>query len=219
MTDPQKRLVAACLASVLALALLAWAVLHADGIRHLDARLLAHLSTDRFGAVGDVAHPIADLGNPVPQVLLLLAGIALAMRAGRRDDALAGLALVAGASLTTQLLKHALAAPRFDPVLGWGQVGESSFPSGHTTAACAMAAAWTLFFAPSRRRLAAGIASFSLASLVAVSVVVLRYHFPSDVLGGFLVAFAFACAVSALRLESLSSRRGSARGNGGRSEN
>jgi membrane-associated phospholipid phosphatase len=200
MTDASKRLLAACLASALALALLAWAVFHADGVRHLDARLLAHVSADRLGGLGDVAHPIADLGNPLPQVLLLLAGLAVALRAGRREAAVAGLVLVAGANLTTLLLKHALAAPRLDPVLGWAQVGEASFPSGHATAAFAMAAAWTLFVAP-RWRLRVACIGFFLASLVAASVVVLRYHFPSDVLGGLLVALAWTAIV---KLECLS---------------
>jgi membrane-associated phospholipid phosphatase len=205
MTDASKRLLAACLASALALALLAWAVFHADGVSHLDARLLSHLSADRFGGLGDVANPIADLGNPLPQVLLLLTGLAVAFRGGRYAAALAGLAIFLGADLTTAVLKQALAAPRFDPVLGWAQVGEAAFPSGHATAAFAMAAAWTLFVPP-RWRLRVACVGFVLASLVALAVVILRYHFPSDALGGFLVASAWTCGVLALRLESLSSR-------------
>lgn len=204
MTDASKRLFAAFLVCALALALLAWAVFHAEAVRHLDARVLSHVSADRFGTLGDVAHPLADLGNPVPQVLLLLAGLALALRAGRRRDALAGLLLVLGASLTTALLKHALAAPRLDSVLGWAQVGEDSFPSGHATAAFAMAAAWAFFFVPPRWRLPVGLGGFLLASLGAASVVVLRYHFPSDALGGLLVAAAWTAIA---KLGCLSNRR------------
>jgi membrane-associated phospholipid phosphatase len=205
MTDARKRLLAGCLASALALALLASAAFHFGGFRHLDARLLAHLSADRFGWPGDLAAPVADLGNPVPQVLLLVAGLVVALRSGRREAALAGLVIVLGADLTAALLKQALAAPRFDPVLGWAQVGKNSFPSGHATAAFAMAAAWALFV-PARWRLPVAAAGFLLASLVALSVVVLRYHFPSDVLAGLLVVSAWTCGVLALRLESLSSR-------------
>lgn len=204
MTDADKRLFAACLASALALALLAWAVLHADGVRHLDARLLVHASADRFGTLGDLANPVADLGNLLPQVLLLLAGLAVALRAGRREAAVAGLVLVIGANLTTLLLKHALAAPRHDPVLGWWQVGETSFPSGHATAAFAMAAAWSFFFVPPRRRRPVACAGFLLACLVAASVVVLRFHFFSDVLGGLLVALAWTAIA---KLECLSNWR------------
>lgn len=205
MSDARKRLLAGCLASALALALLAWAAFHAGGFRHLDARTLAHLSADRFGRPGNLADLVADLGNPVPQVLLLLAGLALALRGGRREEALAGLVIVLGADLTTALLKPALAAPRIDPVLGWAQVSGNAFPSGHTTAAFAMAVAWTLFVPPRWRRPVAAT-GFILASLVPLGVVVLRHHYPSDVLGGMLVVSAWTCGVLALRLESLSSR-------------
>jgi membrane-associated phospholipid phosphatase len=200
MTDASKRLVAASMASALALTLLAWAVFHADGVHHLDARLLAHLSADRAGRLGDLAEPIADLGNPVPQVILLIAGIGVALAAGRRRAALAGTVLVLGADLTTAVLKPAPAAPRFDAVLGWAQVGGNSFPSGHATAAFAMAAAW-LLFVPARWRPLTAVVGLVLASGVAVAVVVLRHHFPSDVVGGLLVAATWAfgvCAVLAL---------------------
>lgn len=197
MTDARKRLLAGCLASALALALLAWAAFHADGFSHLDARVLAHLSADRSGPLGDLANPVADLGNPLPQVLLLVVGLAVALRGGRREAAVAGFVIVAGANLTTLLLKHALVAPRLDPVLGWAQVSGDAFPSGHATAAFAMAAAWVLFLPPGWRRPAA-IVGFILASLVALGVVVLRHHFPSDVIGGLLVAGAWTCGVLAL---------------------
>jgi membrane-associated phospholipid phosphatase len=205
MTNASKRLLAGCLGSALALALLSWTVFHVDSIQHLDARLLAHLSVGRFGRIGDVANPIADVGNPAPQVLLLFAGLMIAIRSDRREAALAGLAIILGANLTTAVLKHALAAPRFDPVLGWAQVGEDSFPSGHATAAFAMAVAWALFVPPRWRRPAAA-AGFFLASLVALAVIVLRYHFPLDALGGLLVVSTWTCGVLALRLESLSNR-------------
>ncbi len=200
MTEARKRLLAGCLASALALALLTWAAFHADGARHLDARLLAHLSADRFGRLWDLAEPVADLANPLPQVLLFIAGLAVALHGGRRGDAVAGISIVLGANLTTLLLKHALAAPRFDLVLGWEQVSGDPFPSGHATAAFAMAAAWTLFIPPRRRWLVA-FGGFALACLVAASVVVLRHHFPSDVLGGMLVAAAWTFGVLAVRPE------------------
>jgi membrane-associated phospholipid phosphatase len=205
MTDARKRLLAGCLGSALALALLAWATVHSGAVHRLDVRLLVHLSADRFGRLGDVAEPIADLGNPVPQILLLLVGLTLALRGGRLGDAVAGLAIVVSADLTTALLKQALASPRFDAALGWWQVGDNAFPSGHTTAAFAMAVAWTLFVPP-RLRLPVAAVGFLLASLVGLAVVVLRHHFPSDVLGGVLVVSTWTCGVLALRLESLSSR-------------
>lgn len=197
MSDTTKRLVAGCLACALALALLAWAAFHAEAVRHLDTRVLAHASAGRFGPLGNLAGPVADLGNPLPQALVLGAGLGVALNAGRPEAALAGVVLVAGADLTTLLLKHALAAPRHDALLGWYQVGEDSFPSGHATAAFATAAAWLVFVPPGWRKSTAVVAGIA-ACAVAAAVVVLRHHFPSDALGGLLVAAAWTCAVCAV---------------------
>lgn len=195
-----RRLLAACFASAAALALLTWATFEIRWFRHRDALALAHLSADRFGRLGDLAGPIGDLGNPLPQALLLVAGVGLALSTGRRKAALAGAVLVLGADLTTFALKHTLTAPRFDAVLGWAQVGGNSFPSGHTTAAFGMAAAWLLFVPAAWRAVTAAVGML-LASGVAAAVVVLRHHFPSDVVGGVLVVATWTfgvCAVLAL---------------------
>ena len=63
------------------------------------------------------------------------------------------------------------------------QAGGSSFPSGHTLEAFAMAAAMSFLFG--RKRMA--IAIFSWAFLVAYSRMVLGVHYPSDVLAGMLI--------------------------------
>jgi len=59
----------------------------------------------------------------------------------------AAVTVVAGANLTTQILKVALAHPRFQSVLGHDQLGPVAFPSGHTTAAASIAIAF-LFVVP-----------------------------------------------------------------------
>jgi membrane-associated phospholipid phosphatase len=187
-------LLIACCAAAVALASLAWAAFRVAPLHHLDARVLAHLSSGRDGPIGDVAASIAVLGDPIPQALLLVAGLAIGLFHGRRRAALAALFVVLAANLTTLVLKHALATPRFDAVLGYAQVGAASFPSGHATAAFSMAAAWLLLVPSSWRRPIAAV-GLTLASAVAVSVVVLGHHFPSDALGGLLVASVWAFAV------------------------
>ena len=57
----------------------------------------------------------------------------------------------------------------------------TSFPSGHTATAFAIAAAFA--FAD----LSAGIASFSVAFLVAFGRMAVGVHYPSDILGGMVV--------------------------------
>ncbi len=194
-----KRPIAASLGCLLALALVASLAFGSDSLQRLDARVLRRLAMHRDGGLGDVATAIGHLGDPLPQLLLLAVAGLLALHLYGRDRALAVMALVAGANLTTQLLKLALAQPRLQPILGYYQVGETAFPSGHTTAAAAMAYAYVLAV-PRRMRLLTGAVGAVLAVAVGASVVVLHRHYPSDALGGLLVASAwFFATVAALR--------------------
>jgi membrane-associated phospholipid phosphatase len=187
VSERAKRSIAASLGCLLALALLAALSFGSDSLQRLDARALHRLSMQRDAPLGDVAGAIAHLGDPLPQVLLLAGACLVALHFYGSERALAVVALVAGANLTTQLLKLALAQPRLQPILGYYQVGETAFPSGHTTAAAAMTYAYVLA-APRRRRMLAATAGAVLTVAVGASLVVLRKHFPSDVLGGLLVA-------------------------------
>lgn len=200
----QRRLLAACFASVLALALLAWLALDVGPVRRLDARILVDVSFHREQWIGDLAGVVGDLGNPWPQAALLATAVAVGLFRGARRETAAAVVLVLGADLTTAVLKHLLETPRYEPILGYAQVGADAFPSGHATAAFAMAGAWVLVVPPAWRWPTAAI-GFVLATGVAASVVVLRYHFPSDALGGVLVVAAWACAVAACS-ERLSKR-------------
>ena len=78
--------------------------------------------------------------------------------------------------------------------------GDPSFPSGHTSASFAAAAAlWRC-----HRKM--GAAAFVLAALIAFSRLYLYVHYPSDVLGGAVVGLAAAWAGSLLE-KWLSQRR------------
>jgi len=191
------RLLAACAAALGALALTAWAAYDVSSLHHLDAHLLADLSAHRKDILGHLFAAVGHLGDPLPQTLLLLTGIAIALSRGHREAALAGAIIVLGADLTTHVLKEVLAAPRPDSGLEWGHIDNNAFPSGHTTAMFSMAAAWVLFV-PARWRSRAAAVGLTAACLVALSVVILHHHFPSDVLGGFLVAAAWASGVLAV---------------------
>jgi hypothetical protein len=79
------------------------------------------------------------------------------------------------------------------------QVPAVSYPSGHATAAMSLALAAVLISPRAHRPLVAALGGvFALA--VSFSIMVLRWHFPSDVVGGYLVATAWAlAALAALR--------------------
>ena len=89
-----------------------------------------------------------------------------------------------------------LAHPRYQPILGYRQIWANSFPSGHTTAAMAMALAFVLVV-PRSWRLTAILVGGCLVFAVGCSLVVLNDHYPSDVLGGVLVASGWCFAVVA----------------------
>lgn len=138
--------------------------------------------------VDGVANFIAGLGNPQPYLYLCAVPVLVAVARRRLWLALAIVAILLGANVTTQLLKPLLAEPRAAGELG-GLVPPqaASWPSGHATAAMSLALAMVLA-APARLRPRAAAAGAGFAIAVCYSFLTLGWHYPSDVLGGFLVA-------------------------------
>ncbi len=164
----------------------------------LDARLFENLGRLATPARTPVLEGIAHSANLPPLLLFLAVLTVFALRWGRRAHLIAALAVVAGAAVTTQLLKIVLAHPRVQPALGHG-IGPVSFPSGHATAAMSMAIALVLVV-PRSHRWAAVIIGALYAIAISVTVIILAWHYPSDVLAGTLVATGFGfLAVAALR--------------------
>ncbi len=178
-------------------------------IGRLDAAAL-HGMTALHGSVShSVGNPLARSADPLPLAVMLAALFAWGWAAGRRREALAAVALVAGANLAGLLLQMALAHPRFYPILGGDQLGAEAYPSGHATSAMSIALAAVLV-APARLRLA--VASGAAAYVIAVSsaLLVLGWHFPSDVVGGLLVASGFFFVVVAAIRAGAAGRAGAA---------
>lgn len=141
---------------------------------------------------------MAHLADPLPYACagLLCIGVALARRRGWRALAVLALLLVTGA--TTQALKHLLAHERFEGWLG-EQIPSTSWPSGHSTAAMTLALC-AVIVAPPALRAATALLGGAFAVGVGYAVLVLAWHFPSDVLGGFLIAGLWSSlAVAALQ--------------------
>jgi membrane-associated phospholipid phosphatase len=186
---------AASLACVVALALLAYVAYHVGPLDSADAHALGSLSSLEDTVVGSIASVVAFFADPVP-VVIILAGVCwYGVRCGRVAETVAGLAVVAGASLTTQVLKHLLAHERFHSFLAT-QPDPNSFPSGHVTAATSLvlALAWV---APAARRRAVLAWGALFVVAVSVSMLVLNRHLASDVLGGILVALSWGFGVLA----------------------
>jgi membrane-associated phospholipid phosphatase len=182
------------------LALLIWVVaFHTDLGRSADAAAFYGFISLQGSAAERAASATAALCNVAPYALLaatiVLAG--LAVRGPRHAAAAAVLLLVPSA--ITQFLKPTLATERavmhgIDGVA----VAPASWPSGHSTAAMSLALAGVIV-APVALRAVVAVAGGLFAIAVGYSVVLLGWHMPSDVLGGFAVAGGGAAlAVAAL---------------------
>lgn len=197
MSDAVKRPVAGCMSCILALALLAQLAYGTEAFGRLDAAALSHLSAHDGSLVAPAVSFFSLLADPLPQLAMLVLVCIVALRRDLPRLAIASVVLIAGANLTTQVLKTVLYHDRYQPILEYRQVGPTAFPSGHATASLAMACAFVLAV-PSRWRTAA-VTLGALATLaVGCSRVAGHYHYPSDVLGGWLVAAGWCFAVVAV---------------------
>lgn len=189
----------AALSCLLGFALLLGAAYGSDMAGRLDLTALGGLEALRGPSATPVAMAAAHLADPAPVIVILSGLVVVGFACGRPRRAVAGVALVAIAVVSAEALKVVLAHPR--PGEGVLQhVNAAAFPSGHATAATAVALAAVLV-SPPRFRLPAALAAAAYAVAVCMSVLVLGFHFPSDVFGGMLVAsFYFCVAVTALRI-------------------
>jgi membrane-associated phospholipid phosphatase len=101
------------------------------------------------------------------------------------------LLLIAGANLTTQLLKYELVRPDFGIDPDRAAVG-NSLPSGHTTVAASVAVALVLVL-PARLRAPAGVLGAVAVAAVGVATLSAGWHRPSDAVAALLVVGAWAC--------------------------
>jgi membrane-associated phospholipid phosphatase len=187
---------AACLACAATLGLLAVLALGFDASRHLDWRLFLRLAEQRHSHDGTLADAIAHLADPLPLLGMLAVACGIALLRGRSSDALAALLVVAGANITAQTLKILLAHPRVKVAIGGDPFEPNTFPSGHTTAAASIVVAYA-FAVPVAWRAGALAVGTAFALAVGYSVVVIGWHYPSDVLAGFLIAAGWGFAVLA----------------------
>jgi len=173
----------ACLLGLIAVGVLA--LLVPAGHERDAAMLHGFVALDHPGVNFEI-RVLAHLGDTLPYACAGLVCIGVALVRGRGWRALAVAALLAGTGATTQVLKHLQEQPRVEHWLP-EQVATTSWPSGHSTAAMTLALCAVLV-APPALRAAAAVLGGAFAVGVGYAVLVLGWHYPSDVLGGFLVA-------------------------------
>jgi membrane-associated phospholipid phosphatase len=194
----------ACVAAFVAVLSLAYFL---PAARHADRAAVADFGRlDRHWWLHDVSTAFSVTCDWIEYTVIVALFLWAAWRwRGPRIAAAAGLLLI-GANVSSQVLKELLAYPRDRPAIDHPHfhfIADAAFPSGHGTAAMALAAAVVLAVPRAYRTLAAfvGIA-YTLA--VSFSILVLQWHFVSDVIGGFLLATAWSLiALAAYRAAQL----------------
>lgn len=175
-----------------------WSVAELVPAAHLkDAVALYEFTTLSRPQVDSLTKFLLHLLDPSLFILWAVALIAIAFARDRPRVAVAVLAVLALAPLTAEELKPLL-AHQHDSV-GYVQINAASWPSGHSTAAAALALCAALV-APARLRTLVACLGALFVLAVGVSLLILAWHMPSDVLGGYLVASLWmALAVAGLR--------------------
>jgi membrane-associated phospholipid phosphatase len=147
--------------------------------------------------VDTIANFLLDLLDPALFTLWAVLLVAFALSRGRPRVALAVACVMGFAPLTAETLKPLLAHSHAQ--VGYTYIDPASWPSGHATAAVALVLCAVLV-APMWLRPAVAALGGVFAVAVGCSLLILAWHMPSDVLGGYLVASLWmALAVAGLR--------------------
>ena len=167
-----------------------------------DVGLAQWIQSVSWGPVGSLFGVVTWLGGG-PQDVLAVVTIILVAVVNRRATPLA-LLVVADAALYlafNTLLHKPRPAPGLIRVTE--QAGAFAFPSGHATFVVTIVAVILLCLGPlvlSRRLLGlAAIVGAAMVLIVGVQRIYVGAHYPSDVLGGFLLASAWLCLVLSIR--------------------
>jgi membrane-associated phospholipid phosphatase len=144
-----------------------------------------------------LANGLLGLLDPLRYTLWALLLVAVALVRRRPRVALAVAIVLPAAPLSAEVLKPLLAHPH--AYAGYAWVGAASWPSGHATAAMTLVLC-ALLVAPHRLRPTIAVLGGAFAIAVGFSLLILAWHMPSDVLGGYLLAALFgSLALAALR--------------------
>jgi undecaprenyl-diphosphatase len=187
----------------------------------LDGRLLLSLrnpqdASDPLGPrwLEELMRDITAFGGTGPLAFITLAGMIYLLLRRRLRTALFLFAAISGGQLLSSLLKLGFDRPRPDLVPHGMTVYTASFPSGHAmmTAIVYLTLAALLARSESRRRLKTFLLllAASVTLIVGISRVYLGVHWPSDVLGGWMIGSAWAAGCWTLAV--LLQRRGELEG-------
>ena len=178
-------------AAAVALLVVQWIALRTVRGQQLDENVTRTAVAATGGEFLTSARTFGDLSFDVALLAcLLVIGVAL-FRFGRAY-ALGTVALIGGANLTTQALKHLL-LQRTETVV----VSPNSLPSGHVTVVAALVLA-ALLVMPTWMRPLGAVAGAAWIALMGTATILARWHRLSDVVAAVLVCLVWAGAVAAV---------------------
>jgi Membrane-associated phospholipid phosphatase len=178
---------------VLATLILGFGVKLTPGVSTAEFRVDQLLSRHHDMVGNAIALTINTVLSP-PAIIVILLVLFVFLLVVRRSpvNAFAVCSVAAVGWLSSEAFKLLVAQPRPDAHLLQNPLvpadGAASFPSGHTTFAVAFAIATYFLARDTRWALPVAVAGGCFALVVAGSRLYLGVHYPSDVLGSFLVA-------------------------------
>lgn len=156
----------------------------------LDRNVLDALSTGTDTVVNHVAYVGFQVVDFKPfWVLMGAVAVLIGLSQWRIREAVIAAVLIAGTGGLDLALKALLANPRYHPVpvdsdaYPW----KDAFPSGHSAGSLAISLA-LLTVVPSAWQRPTAIAGVVFTIYISLGVLLLNFHFPSDVLAGWLLA-------------------------------
>jgi membrane-associated phospholipid phosphatase len=186
----RRHAVAGCLACVAGFAVVLVFAYWVGPAERLDRTVLDALSTRTDTLVNEIAYVGFQVVNFRPTWVLVGAiAVLIALAQWRTRDAILAAALVAGAGGLDLALKALLANPRYQPV----PVGsdaypwKDAFPSGHSAGSLAFSLAF-LTVVPIRWQRPTAVAGLAFTLFISSGVLLLNYHYPSDIVAGWLLA-------------------------------
>jgi membrane-associated phospholipid phosphatase len=180
---------------MIALAVAAFLATYLVFVRTGTGQHLDQVAVDHVGQGTQTRAAVANMLALMTSGLIILVSCACVIIAAIRNRwllAAGALVEVAGANITTELLKKVvLSRPDF------GHGVKNSFPSGHTTVVMSLALA-VLLVSPRASRWLVELAGSVCVAVIGVGTVVTTWHYPSDVIGGLLVPLVWGLAVLAM---------------------
>ncbi len=207
----RRHAVAGCLTCIAGLAVVLALAFWVGPLERLDRSVLDALSSPTGTFANAAAYAVVKLADPIAFVVAATVTALIALLRHRILDAIFAVVLVAGAGLLDLALQALISHPRYRPIPPGGSPYpfDNSYPSGHSAGALAISLAFVMVVPPSWRRPTAAVGLiYTLA--MSISLPIVNYHFPSDVIGGWLLSGAWWFALLAVfaRLEGVARIRG-----------